>query len=66
MTNKEIKEEMEKCKNDPYYFYSEYCRLDGETPSISEDRFKDMMEEYMNSNSPLLLIKSRNKLGNTK
>ena len=62
------KEEFEKCKNDPYYFYKEYCQLDGEKPALSDaslsaERFREVMKQYLDSPSSIHLIKSRNRLG---
>lgn len=34
------KEELEKCKNDPYYFFSNYCLINGEKPKITKEEFE--------------------------
>lgn len=57
----EIGRELEKCENDPYYFYTEYCRIDGERPEISEERFNEVWKQYLDSPSSTHLIKSRTK-----
>jgi len=31
--------DLEKCKNDPYYFYKEYCLINGDSPNISRNQF---------------------------
>lgn len=59
MKKDEIKQEIQKCKNDPYYFFTEYVRLDGETPAISQERFMEVWEQYKISPNSILLNKSR-------
>ena len=36
------KEEIEKCKNDPYYFYSQHCIIRDDVPCISKEQFEMM------------------------
>lgn len=36
----EDKEELEKCKNDIYYFFSNYCLINGEKPKITREEFE--------------------------
>lgn len=50
---------IQKCKDDPYYFFTEYCTINGERPAISEERFNEIWETYNNSSNSVLLIKSR-------
>jgi hypothetical protein len=52
--------ELQKCKDDPYYFFTEYCTVNGERPSISEERFREIWDQYQNSPSSVHLIKRRN------
>ena len=62
--NKTIKkckcyEELQKCKDDPYYFFTEYVIVNGEQPTISEERFREVWEQYQNSPSSLHLIRGK-------
>lgn len=50
------KDELKKCKEDPYYFYKTYIRIDDEVPQISREDF----EALWNSVKPKL-IKGRQK-----
>ena len=36
----EDKEELEKCKNDPYYFFYNYCLINDEKPKITREEFE--------------------------
>ena len=40
MTEKEQILELDKCKNDPYYFFSNYCLINGEKPKITREEFE--------------------------
>lgn len=41
MDDKELREEMEKCRNDLRYFYNKYYTLNGQkAPEISEEEWK--------------------------
>ena len=46
MTFGEIEEEMEKCKNNPYYFYTTYITIDGKKPEVwmSEEDFNGLFK----------------------
>jgi hypothetical protein len=55
----ECGQEIQKCKDDPYYFFTEYCTINGERPAISEERFNEIWEQYNNSSNSVLLIKNR-------
>jgi len=51
MTENEQKIELEKCKNDIYYFFSNYILIDGKKPEISRDAFEekiDLIKKYSN------------------
>jgi len=52
--------ELQKCKDDPYYFFTNYCTINGEQPSISEERFREVWDQYQKSPNSLHLIKCRN------
>jgi len=56
----ECGQEIQKCKDDLDYFFTEYCTINGERPAISEERFREVWEQYNNSSNSVLLIKSKN------
>ena len=40
----ENKEEMDKCKNNPYYYYTHYCIVNGKpaTTNLAEEAFNEL------------------------
>ena len=41
--------EFEKCKNDPYYFFTKYCLINGETPTMARDQFNEKTSKLVSS-----------------
>jgi len=45
---KDWREEMQKCLDSPYYFYTEYCKINGTQPCTTrytEEEFNQMFRE---------------------
>ena len=58
MSNKPIDTaELEKCKNDEYYFFKKYILINGEEPLMTREQFHEMITAW---NKPIKTIKARN------
>ena len=51
-------DELNKCMKDSYYFYSNYCLINGEKPTMGRSEYEARLN-YLKHFTP---IKSRNKL----
>ena len=49
-------EELEKCKNDEYYFFKKYILINGEEPLMTREQFQEMVIAW---NNPHKTLKSR-------
>ena len=59
MENQE--EEYKKCKEDPWYFYVNYCLVDGEVPNISKESFDELVKLW-ESAKPSLKMRNPGKV----
>jgi len=44
--------ELQKCMEDQYYFYANYCLIDGEKPKISREEYYERLNFYKNKTNP--------------
>ena len=52
MTPEEIVEELEKCKESPYYFFTHYWQIDGKaaTTRLTEEEFNKTVKDWQEGN----------------
>lgn len=47
------KEEMQKCKDDPYYFFITYYKIDGKSPTMTREEFDSRLLMLSRGNTKL-------------